>query len=182
MPFRRHFARKELREHQEAQAALARGDTKSWHKHEAKAHRAGKHARSGLLHTDYSSFNEATMPMGPAGFPPVPMMPVEEVVMTPLAPIMGSFEEVLAPNTIVEVGEELEPEVIIEPTVIEAARTVVDYPGDALGGIEAYMNQAAGPTHGPAGDSSGGGSSYEDDTQYGEAPVVGGAPAESNEA
>lgn len=135
---RRHYAKKEAMEHMEAQNALARGDLKSWHRHEAKAHKAGAHAHhGGLMHTDYMMTKE--------NLPPV-IVPNETPMMRtistsgsqgtispflqPLPPQMGPIEVSETPmpaNMILEPGSELEPTIVVEPMVVEEARTVVEY-------------------------------------------------------
>jgi len=122
---RRHFAKKEAFEHQQAQAALACGDLKEWHKHEAKAHRAGSHARgNGLIHSEYM-FKE--------NMPPT-MMPTMTTTtssnfLAPLPPAMGvvGVSEGLPATTLYEVGGEMEPTVVVEPMITEEARTIVEY-------------------------------------------------------
>lgn len=122
----------------QAQNALARGDLKSWHRHESKAHRAGSHAHhGGLMSTDYMMTKENLPPVVVPN--DVPMVPTMSQTMSqgsispflqPLPPTMGPIEVDETPmpaNTIVEAGNELEPTIVVEPMVIEEARTVVEY-------------------------------------------------------
>jgi len=182
---RRHYAKKEAVEHMQAQNALARGDLKSWHRHEAKAHKAGAHAHhGGLMHSDYTMAKE--------NLPPVivpnegPMFPSGSTgnmsaFLQPLPPTMGPIEVAensLPANTIVEADGELEPTIVVEPMIVEEARTVVEYgepiaPIMYMEGMGGYME---GGMMGPAmgvGASMATLSGMEEVVEYGEPQFVG---------
>jgi hypothetical protein len=149
---RRHYAKKEATEHMQAQNALARGDLKSWHRHEAKAHKAGSHAHhGGLMHTDYTMGKENLPPIIVPNEPPMVVARsgssgTISPFLQPLPPTMGPIEvseNSLPANTIIEPSSEMEPTIVVEPMYVEEARTVVEY-GEPIAPIM-YVDEGMAP-------------------------------------